>query len=144
MGHVPRKETITEQIHEYMSEKLNESSETNSDSKIKHISSHTRKRKVDWKHAPKIQPRNRNILQIRPIVVTVEDLTGQNNMYVQHVEQNCRNCQRLGKFAKVCRSTKRIQYLNDETASSASNDIWTRDKIHVITECIQAKNCKRQ
>ena len=155
-------ETITEQIHEYMYEKLNDSSETDNESRIKHISGYNRKRKPEWRNArsnPK-KPSNNPNGNDKPINRKYNSDQPENKSYNTDChkcgrpnwtrthncparEQKCRNCQKLGHFAKVCRSAKRIQYIQDETASSASNDNWTPDKIHLILERIQATTSTR-
>ena len=44
----------------------------------------------------------------------------------------------MGHFAKVCRTSIQIQNIKDEKASSAEDDNWTPNRIHLITEQINA------
>ena len=43
----------------------------------------------------------------------------------------CRNCERRGHYEKICRSMKRVQYV-DKTTSSAEEDDWEYDRIQRI------------
>ena len=51
----------------------------------------------------------------------------------------CRKCKRRGYYEKMCRSMKRVQYV-DRTTSSAEEDKWEYDKIQRIDSTKQKKS----
>ena len=61
---------------------------------------------------------------------SAEHLTGQDNTFaLPHLE--CRNCKKKGHYEKMCRLSKRIQYV-DKISSSAEEDNWDYNKIQSI------------
>ena len=67
-----------------------------------------------------------------------EHQIGQDNISAQQNQQNVENCKRRGHYEKMCRSMRRVQYV-DKTTSSAEEDNWDYDKIQRIENTKQKK-----
>ena len=122
--------TITALIHEHMNDRLNNSNNSNDRKKIKHVQERPHKRKrTDKSDADRIQK--------RPVYQKQkprDNRCGQcdaPNWLRQHICQaktaECRICKRRGHYEKMCRSTKRGQYV-ERTISMAKEDNWKNDR----------------
>ena len=124
-------EAITEAIHEYMYEKLNESPETDEDKKIRHVEK--RKLKYGKEHTER-NPKTARRLDC--------NRCGAPNWSKQHEcpakGKKCAKCGELGHYAKCCRSGRKINHIADEEAYSADEDEWTPDRIHSIQQKINS------
>ena len=127
-------ETITDLIHEYMYDRLNDSNNSNDGRDIKHVQERPQKRK--WTERP-VYERNKR----RPDCHKERHKDnrcgqcGALNWTRQHIcpakSVECRNCKKRGHYEKMCRIPRRIQYL-EKTTSSAEEDNWDYDKIQKI------------
>ena len=132
-------DAITDAIHEHMYEKLNESSESQDGRRIKHIQERKRYQKAA---ALKIPPTKKKF--------GYKDCTrcGAPNWTPKHLPEcpaknkKCSVCQKLGHFAKVCKSKTKIHLIRDEATSSAEEDNWTPNKLHLISETVNAMTNK--
>ena len=108
-------EAITEAIHEYMYEKLNESPETDEDKKIRHVEK--RKLKYGKEHTER-NPKTARRLDC--------NRCGAPNWSKQHEcpakGKKCAKCGKLGHYAKYCWSGRKINHIADEEAYSADED----------------------
>ena len=122
-------EAITDAIHEYMYEKLNESPETEEEKKIRHVD----KRKLAKKKQTERYPKTRRLDCNK---------CGAPNWSKQHEcparGKKCAKCGKLGHYAKCCRSMRKINHIADEEAESADEDDWIPDKIHLIQQKINS------
>ena len=123
-------EAITEAIHEYAYEKLNESPETDEDKKIRHVEK--RKLKYGKEHTER-NPKTARRLDC--------NRCGAPNWSKQHEcpakGTKCAKCGKLGHYAKCCRSGRKINHIADE-ADSADEVEWTPDRIHSIQQKINS------
>ena len=115
-------EAITDAIHEYMYEKLNESPETEKEKKIRHVDKRKlTKKKEQTERYPKTRRLDCN-------------KCGALNWSKQHEcparGKKCAKCGKLGHYAKCCRSMRKINPIADEETESANEDDWIPDKIH--------------
>ena len=127
-------ETITDLIHEYMYDRLNDSNNSNDERDIKHVQERPQKRK--WTERP-VYERNKR----RPDYHKKRykdnrcGQCGAPNWTRQHIcpakSVECRNCKKRGHYEKMCRIPRRIQHL-EKTTSSAEEDNWDYDKIQKI------------
>ena len=127
-------ETITDLIHEYMYDRLNDSNNSNDGRDIKHVQERPQKRK--WSERP-VYERNKR----RPHYHKeryIDNRCGQcgaPNWTRQHICPaklvECRTCKKRGHYEKMCRIPRRIQRL-EKTTSSAEEDNWDYDKIQKI------------
>ena len=123
-------EAITDAIHEYMYEKLNESPETEEEKKIRHVD----KRKLT---------RNKEQTERYPKTRRLDsNKCGAPNWSKQPEcaarGKKCAKCGKLGHYAKCCRSMRKINHIADEEAVSADEDDWTPNKIHSIQQKINS------
>ena len=123
-------EAITDAIHEYMYEKLNESPETEEEKKIRHVDKRKlAKNKEQTERYPKTRRLDCN-------------KCGAPNWSKQHEcparGKKCAKCGKLGHYAKCCRSMRKINHIADEEAESADEDDWIPDKIHLIQQKINS------
>ena len=120
-------EAITEAIHEYMYEKLNESPETDEDKNIRRLEE--RKLKYGKEHTER-NPKTAKRLDCNSC--------GAPNWSKQHEcpakGKKCAKCGKLGHYAKCCRSGRKINHIADEEAYTADEDEWTPDRIHSIQQ----------
>ena len=131
-------EVITDTIHEYVYEKMNESRDTEEETKIKHVD-----RKRSYQKPERNKPNKfRRVDCIR---------CGAPNWNKQHdcpaKTKKCLNCGKTGPYAKFCRTKqrtdRRIKQIHPESeATSAEEDEWTPNKIHLITKIIHSTKQK--
>ena len=123
-------DAITDILHEYMYEKLNDSPETEEEKKIRYVN----KRKTH----PNKETGDKPSKFKKPD----HDRCGAPNWSRQHEcparGKKCAKCGKPGHFAKCCRSNKRIYHTQDETTSSAEDDEWSPDTIHSINQMIHS------
>ena len=117
---------ITDAMHEYKYEKLNEAPETEEEKKIRNVDKRKlTKNKEQTERYPKTRRLDCN-------------KCGPPNWSKQHDcparGKKCVKCGKLGHYAKCCRSTGKINHIADEEAESADEDDWTFDKIHSIQQ----------
>ena len=121
-------EAITGAIHENVYEKLNESSETEEEKKIRHVDK--RKLKSSEKQTKRYSKTRRMDC----------NKCGTPNWSKLHEcstrEKKCTKCGKLGHCAKCCRSARKINHIADEEAYSADEDDWIPDRIHSIQQKI--------
>ena len=127
-------ETITILLHEHMLDRLNDSNNSNDGREIKHVQGRPYKRKCSEdtsQEKAERKPRNQKFKWS-------DNQCGQCGVpkwITQHVSPaktaECRNCKRKGQYEKLCRSLKRVQYMERAT-SSAEEDNWEYDKIQNI------------
>ena len=135
-------ETITALIHEHMYDRLNESNNSNDGKEIKHVQERPHKRKwTDKTDQDKLKRRPEN--QKNKQRDNRCGQCGAPNWTRQHIcpakMAECRNCKRRGHYEKLCRSTKRVQYI-EKTTSSAEEDKWDYNRIQRINDKEQKKD----
>ena len=123
-------ETITDLIHEYMYDRLNDSINSNDGRDIKYVQERPQKRK--WTERP-VYERNKR----RPDYHKERHKDnrcgqcGAPNWTRQYIcpakSVECRNCKKRGHYEKMCRIPRRIQHL-EKTTSSAEETIGTTTK----------------
>ena len=123
-------EAITDAIHEYMHEKLNESPETEEEKKIRHVDKRKlTKNKEQTERHPKTRRLDCNKCRAP-------------NWSKQHESptrgKKCAKCGKLSHNAKCCRSMRKINHIADEEEESADKDDWIPDKIHSIQQKINS------
>ena len=112
---------ITEAIHEYMYEKLNESLETEGEKKIRHVEKMKLvKNKEQTERHPKTRRLDCNKCEAPNWSKYYECPTR---------GKKCIKCGKLGHYAKCYRSTRKINHIADEEADSADEDDWRPDEI---------------
>ena len=122
-------EAITEALHEYMYEKLNDSPGTE-EKKIRYLN----KRKT----------RNINEPSEKPTKFKKIDCNrcGAPNWTRQHEcpskGKKCEKCEKIGHYAKYCRTNKRINHIQDDEASSAEDDDWSPNTIHSVNQKVHS------
>ena len=131
-------ETITALIHEHMYDRLNDSNKSNDGREIKRTRTATQK-KMDRKNRCR-QNEKTGISKTK----SKDNRCGQcgaPNWSRQHIcpakSAECRKCKRRGHYEEMCRSMRRVQYV-DKTTSSAE-DNWDYDKIQRIENTKQKK-----
>ena len=113
-------ETITALVHEHMYDQLNESKNSNNDGKeIKHVRDRPHQRKLTDKtdqDKSKRRPENQRYKQR-------DNRCGQCGAPNRTKQPMCpakmaesKNCKRRGLYEKMCRSTKRVQYIEKTTS----------------------------
>ena len=128
------KETITDLIHEYMYDRLNDSNNSNDGRDIKHVQERPQKRKWHEKTSYDKNKRRPEYNKER----YKDNRCGQcgtPNWTRQHIcpakSVECRNCKKRGHYDKMCGKPKRVQHV-DKTTSSAEEDNWDYDKMQRI------------
>ena len=134
-------ETIRALIHEHMYDRLNDSNNSNDGKEIKHVQERPYKRK--WtektdadkmKKRPEFQkqkPKDNRCGQCGAPNWSRQDICPAKSA-------ECRKCKRRGHYEKMCRSMRRVQYV-DKTTSSAEEDNWNYEKIQRIENTKQKK-----
>ena len=119
-------EALTEAIHEYMYEKLNNSPETKEEKKISYLN----KRKTKGTKELSEKPTKFKKLDC--------NRCGAPNWTRQHEcpakRKKCAKCEIIGHYAKYCRANKRINHIQDGVASSAEDDDWSPNTIHSVNQ----------
>ena len=127
-------EANTGTIHEYMYEKMNESKDSEEETKIKHVD---RKRTYQKPEREK-QNKFRKVDCIK---------CGAPNWNKSHdcpaKTKKCLICGKIGHYARLCRSKqysdRRIKHIQrDSEATSAEEDNWTPNKIHSINKTVHS------
>ena len=127
-------EAITDSIHEYMYEKMNESRDSEEETKIKHVDRKRNYQKPEKEKSNKF----RKVDCIRcgaPTWSKLHDCPAKT--------KKCLNCGKIGHYAKLCRteqkSDRKIKHIHPELeASSAEEDEWSPNKIHLITRTVRS------
>ena len=129
-------DSITALIHEHMYDQLNESNNSNDGKETKHVQERPCKRKRTdkadqdkWKRRPENQRYKQR--DNRCGQCGSPDWTRQHMCPTKMAE--CRNCKRRGNYEKMCRSTKRVQYI-EKTTGSAEEDNWDYNRIQRIND----------
>ena len=123
-------EAITEALHEYMYEKLNDSPETEEEKNIRYL----KKRKT----------KNTEDLSEKPTKFKKVDCTrrGAPNWSRQHEcparGKKSAKCQKIGHYAKYCRTNKKVNHIQDDEASSAEEDDWYPNTIHSVNQKVHS------
>ena len=129
-------EAITEALHEYMYEKLNDSPETEEEKIIRHLN----KRKT----------KSTNELSEKPTKFKKLDCNrcGAPNWSRQHEwparGKKCAKCEKIGHYAKYCRTNKRVNHVQDNEASSAEEDVWSPNTIHSVNQKVHSTRQMKQ
>ena len=127
-------EATTDTIHEYMYEKMNESKDSEKETKIKHVD----RKRTYQKPEKERQNKFRKVDCIR---------CGAPNWNKSHdcpaKAKKWLNCGKFGHYARLCRSKqntdRRIKHIQqDSEASSAKEDNWTPNKIHSINNTVHS------
>ena len=123
-------EAITDGIHEYMYEKVNDSPETEEEKKIRYVN----KRKTNiTKEQPERQVKFKKIDCNR---------CGAPNWSCQHEcparGKKCAKSGKIGHFAKCCPSNRKVNHLMEGETSSAGEDDWTPNTIHSVKQKIHS------
>ena len=123
-------EAITDAIHEYMYEKLNDSPETEEEKKIRYVN---KRKTTTTKEQPEKPAKFKKIDCNR---------CGAPNWSRQHEcparGKKCAKCGKIGHFAKCCRANKRVNHLMEGETSSAGEDDWTPNTIHSVKQKIHS------
>ena len=123
-------EAITEALHEHMYEKLHDSPETEEEKKIRYLNK--RKAKSHKKQTDK------------PTKLKKMDCNrcGAPNWSRQHEcparGKKCAKCEKIGHYAKCCRTNKKINRIQEHETSSAEEDDWSPNTIHCINQKIHS------
>ena len=127
-------EAITDAIHEYMYEKLNESPGREEEKKIRYVDKRKlTKNKEQTARYPKTKRLDCN-------KCSAPNLSKQHECPARG--KKCAKSGKLGHYAKCCRSLRKINHIADEEAESADEDDWTFDKIHSIQQKINSIEAK--
>ena len=126
-------ETITDIIHEYMYDRLNDSNNSNDGKNIKHVQERPQKRKWSEKSSYE-RNKKRTEYQRSKYKDNRCGQCGTPNWSRQHIcparTVECRNCKKKGHYEKMCRLPRKIQHVNK--ASSSAEDNWDYNKIQSI------------
>ena len=127
-------ETITELIHEYMYDRLNDSNNSNDRKEIQHVQEGQYKRK--WSDKSNYgRPRKKPDYQRIKYKANRCGQCGALNWSRQHncpaESTECRNCKRRGHSEKMCRSLKKVHNI-ERKLSSAEEDNWDYNTIQKI------------
>ena len=123
-------EAINDALHEHMYEKLNDSPETEEEKKIRYLNE--RKAKSFKEQTDK------------PIKFKKMDCNkcGAPNWSRQHEcparGKKCAKCEKIGHYAKCCRTNKKINRIQEQETSSAEEDDWSPNTIHCINQKIHS------
>ena len=123
-------EAITEALHYYMYEKLNDSPETEEEKKIRYLNGRKTKGTKEMSGKPtKFKKLDFN-------------RCGAPNWTRQHKcpakGKKRAKCEKIGHYAKYCRTNKRINHIQDDVASSAEDDDWSPNTIHSVNQKIHS------
>ena len=127
-------EPITDTIHEYMYKKMNESKNSEEETKIKHVD---RKRTYQ-------KPEKEKQNKFRKIDCSQCGVPNWNKSYdCPSKTKKCLNCGKICHYARQCRpkqySDRRIKHIQqDSEATSAEEANWTPKKIHSINKTVHS------
>ena len=127
-------EAITDAIHEYMYEKLNESPETEEEKKLRHVD------KRNLKNNKEPTERYSKAKRMDSNKCGVPNWSKQHECPVRG--KKYRTCGKLGHYAKCCRSARKIIHIADKKAFNADEDDWEPDRIHSIQQKIHSMEQK--
>ena len=123
-------EAITDAIHEYMYEKLNDSPETEKEKKIRYLN----KRKTKATKEQLVKPAKFKKIDC--------NRCGAPNWSRQHEcparGKKCAKCGKIRHFAKCCRSNRKVNHLMEGETSRAGEDDWTPNTIHSVKQKIHS------
>ena len=128
-----------------MYDRLNESNNSNDGKEIKHVQERPHKRKwtdkTDQDKSKRRPEKIKNINKEIPDADNVAHQTGQDNTYARRKWQNAEIAKEEDTMKKwtLCRSTKRVQYI-EKTTSSAEEDNWDYNRIQRINDKEQKKD----
>ena len=125
-------ETITDLIHEYMYDRLNDSNNSNDGRNIKHVQERPR---IKWSEkASYDKNKKRPEYQIPRYKDNRCGQCGAPNWSRQHIcpakSVDCRNCKKREHCEKMCKLPKRTQHV--DKVSSSAEDNWDYNKIQRI------------
>ena len=133
--------TITALIHEHMYDRISDSNNSNDGRELKHVQERPYKRKWTDKRDAERKKKRPEYQKKKP----KDNRCGQcgaPNWSRQHTclakTAECRNCKRRGHYEKMCRSMKRVQYV-DRTTTTAEEDNWEYHRIQRIDNTKQKK-----
>ena len=123
-------EAITDALHEHMYEKLNDSPETEEEKKIRYLN----KRKAKSFKEQTDKPTKFKNMDCSKC--------GAPNWSRQHEcparGKKCAKCEKIGHYAKCCRTNKKINRIQEQETSSAEEDEWPPSTIHCINQKIHS------
>ena len=123
-------EAITEGLHEYMYETLNDSPETEDEKKILYLS----ERKTESTKEPLDKPIN--IKKLDCIKCGALNWSRQHECPTRG--KKCAKCEKIGHYAKCCRTNKRVNHVQENEESSAEEDDWSPNTIHSVNQKIHS------
>ena len=123
-------EAITEALHEHMYENLNDSQETEEEKKIRFLNKRKAKRHKEQMDKPtKFKKVDCNRCGIP-------------NWSRQHKcparGKKCAKCEPFGHYAKCCKTSKKVNRIQEHETSSAEEDDWSPNTIHYINQKIHS------
>ena len=124
-------EAITDAIHEYRYENLNDSPETEEEKKIRYVN----KRKTKFTKEQSEKPAKSKKNDYNP--------SGAPNRSRQHEcparrRKKCAKCGKIGNFAKCCRANRNVNHLMEGETSSAGEDDWTPNTTRSVKQKIHS------
>ena len=123
-------EAITDALHKHMYEKLNESPETEEEKKIRYLN----KRKAKSFKEQTDKPTKFKKMDCNKC--------GAPNWSRQHEcparGKKCAKCEKIGHYAKCCRTNKKINRIQEQETSSAGEDEWSPNTIYCINQKIHS------
>ena len=128
-------ETITDLLHEYMFDRLNDTNNSNDGRNVKHVQEKPQKRKWSEKSSCE-RNEKRPEYQKQRYKDNRCGQCGAPNWSRQHIcparTVESRNCRKKGHYEKMCRLPKKMQHV-DKASSSAEEDNWDYNKIQSIS-----------
>ena len=117
-------EAITEALHEYMYNKLNDSPETEEKKKMRYLIKRKTKNTKDLSEKPtKLEKLDCNRCG-------APDWSRQHECLARG--KKCTKCEKIGLYAKYCRTSKSVNHVRDDEARSAEEDDWSPNTFHSI------------
>ena len=121
---------ITEALHEYMYEKINDSPETEEEKEIRYLN----KRKT--KGTKELSEKSTKFKKLDCNRCGAPNWTRQHECPAKG--KKCANCEKIGYYAKYCRTNKRTNHIQDDVASSAEDDDWSPNTIHSVNQKVHS------
>ena len=122
-------EAITDALHEHMYEKLNDSPETE-EKKIRYL----KKRKAKSFKEQTDKPTKFKKMDCNKC--------GAQNWSRQHEcparGKKCAKCEKICHYAKLCRTNKKINRIQEQETSSSEEDEWSPNTVHCINQKIHS------